>query len=72
MGGTVTVTAPTGPAVSASALVITDVQLVVFDPIGCTLQITGKNGKLHSFDTRNTTTITATATAGVFTFTISQ
>jgi hypothetical protein len=72
MGGKVTVTAPIGPGVTATALAFTDVRLVDFDPIGCVLNVYGKNGKLHSFDTRNTTTITATASAGVFTFTISQ
>ncbi len=72
MSGTATVTAPIGPAVTATAVVFTGVQAVNFDPIGCTLSVTLSNGQVRIFDTRATTTITATASSGVFTFTVSQ
>lgn len=70
--GTVTITAPTGPGVLASAQVITNVRQLAFNFDEPTAQITYEDGRVQSFDLSATATITATAASGVFTVTINQ
>lgn len=72
MSGQTTVTAPIGPGLSASAQVFTGVRQVLFDPIAASLQVMKSDGSVVVYDLAVTTTITATASAGVFTFTVSQ
>lgn len=72
MAGTATITAPTGPGVSATSLVFTGVRLIAFDPIAASVAITLADGSVKSFDMKATTTLTGTASAGTFTFTVSQ
>lgn len=70
--GTATVTAPTGAGSSVTALVMTGIRLIAFDTARAVLAVTLADDTVRTFDINATTTITATAAAGVFTFTISQ
>ncbi len=70
--GTVTVTAPTGPGDTVTALVLSNVRLVSFDTVRAALAVTLADDTVRNFDLFATTTITATASAGVFTFVIQQ
>ena len=72
MSGTVTVTAPDGPGLSVTALAFTEVRQVNFDPIAASLSVMLANGQVRVFDLKATTTITATASSGTFTFTVAQ
>lgn len=72
MPGTAIITAPIGAAVSAAALVFTNVRYVMFDTVRANVDITLADGTVKSFDTKATSTVTATASSGVFTFTIQQ
>ena len=70
--GQTTVTAPIGPALTASAQVLAGVRRVSFDSVRAVLDVETANGRVVSYDINATTTITATAASGVFTFTVSQ
>lgn len=70
--GLATVTAPIGPGRTATALVLSAIQNINFDTRRGVLSIQDGNSKWTDFDCNATTTITATAASGVFTFTVSQ
>jgi hypothetical protein len=70
--GTLTITAPTGAGSSVSALVLTNVRNINFDTARAVLAVTLQDDTVRSFDINATTTITATAASGVFTFTVAQ
>lgn len=70
--GRITVTAPTGAGSSVSSLVLTNVRNINFDTARAVLLVTKEDDTVVSFDINATTTITATAAAGVFTFVVSQ
>lgn len=70
--GQSTVTAPIGPGLSAAAQVLTGIRSIEFDTVRAVLNVTKDNGQVVSYDINATATITATAVAGVFTFTVAQ
>ena len=67
-----TITAPSGPGDLATAAVFTNARSITFNGGNGTCAIVDQTGKTFFFDCNLTTTITATASAGVFTFTVSQ
>lgn len=70
--GQLTITAPTGPGSSVSSLVLTGVRNLNFDTARAVLAVTLADDTVRNFDIAATSTITATAAAGVFTFAVSQ
>lgn len=72
MAGTATITAPIGPGLTTTAAVYTGVRELKFDLIAASLQVMLADGSVKTFDLKATTTITATASSGTFTFTVSQ
>lgn len=70
--GKITVTAPTGAGSSVTALVLNNVRNIIFDTARAVLLVTKDDDTVVSFDINATATITATASSGVFTFTVSQ
>lgn len=72
MSGQTTVTAPIGPGLTATSQVITGVREVVFDTLAAALRVMKSDGTVVNYDLKATTTVTATASSGVFTFTVSQ
>jgi len=72
MANTATVTGKTGPGVTVTALVFTNPRQVNFDLNAQQLSVMDSIGYVSTFDLHATATITATASSGVFTFTVSQ
>ncbi len=72
MSGTATITAPIGPAVTATSLVFTGIRSITFDTLLASVAVMKADGTVVTFDAKATATITATASSGVFTFTVSQ
>jgi len=70
--GKLTITAPTGPGSSVTALVLNNVRNLNFDTQRAVLAVTKEDDSVASFDLNATATITATASAGVFAFVVSQ
>lgn len=68
----VTVTAPTGPGDSASAVVFTNAREFHLNGVNGTVEVKDQTGRSFFFDANATTTITATAASGVFAVTVSQ
>lgn len=71
MPSQVTVTAPTGPAQTVTAAVLTNVTRVVFDIARQVAEIT-TNGVVKQFDINATDTITDSVVSGVHTIVINQ
>jgi hypothetical protein len=69
---TVTVTAPIGPGDSASAVVISNARAFHLNGGNGTVEVVDSTGKSIFFDANATTTLTATASSGVFTVTVAQ
>lgn len=67
-----TITAPIGPGDSTSAVVFTTCRAIHFNGANGVCEVVDSTGKSFFFDSNLTTTITATALAGVWTFTVSQ
>lgn len=68
--GTATVTAKAGPAIQATAVVITEVVDIDFQILSGILQLTRLNGQVKQFALTGSNTITLTASGGTYTLTI--
>ena len=68
--GNITITADTGPELSVSALVLSDVRSLHYDFPSERLQITLGDGVVQHYDYSTIATITHTISAGVATITI--
>lgn len=68
----VTVTAPTGPGLSASVVVFQNAREFHLNGGSGTVEVKDQTGRSFFFDCNATTTVTGTAAAGVFTVTVSQ
>lgn len=68
--GTATITAKTGPAQQATAVVITDLIDFDFQIREGVLLLTNSSGKVRQFQLTGSNTITLTATSGVYALTI--
>ena len=72
MPGTATITAPTGPGLMVEGIVFTGVRELSLNPVNASLAMMLENGQVRQFDLKATTTLTATASSGVFTVTVDQ
>ena len=72
MASTVTYTGKTGPAQTVTTLVMTNVRDIDFNALESVLYVTLQDGAVRQFDLKATTTITASASSGNLTFTVSQ
>lgn len=67
----VTVTAPIGPGDASTAVVFQNCRAVHFNGANGVIQVEDQTGKSFFYDANTVQTVTATAAAGVWTFTIS-
>lgn len=72
MASSVLYTGKTGPAQAVTTLTMSNVRDIDFNIQEEVLYVTLENGQVRQFDLAATTTLTGTASAGNFTFSVTQ